>query len=335
MEWKNGFSAAYYAYIVDPATWRETTKIQLTGGKISRTASGLRDSADLDCVSYPQGTEHYLRVYMDTKQDGTGAHVPLFTGLASSPAQDFDGIYETNTVKCYSVLKGAADILLDRGFYIPAEANGATAIKTLLEVIPAPVITEEDAPTLTNAIIAESGETHASMVDKILMAINWRLRIDGAGTIHIEKQPMDSVAQLDPIENDVIEPSISIEYDWYSAPNVFRAIQQDLSATARDDDPESPLSTVSRGREVWAEETSCKLNIGESISQYALRRLKELQAVAKTAEYTRRFNPNIYVGDLIRLRYPEQGLEGIFKVKSQSITIGSGSPTEEEVEAWA
>lgn len=47
MNWKNGFSASYYTYVLDPVSWRETTRFEITGGSINRTDEGLRDSADI------------------------------------------------------------------------------------------------------------------------------------------------------------------------------------------------------------------------------------------------------------------------------------------------
>ena len=84
---------------------------------------------------------------------------------------------------------------------------------------------------------------------------------------------------------------------------------------------------------MWAEETSSELNTGESISEYAVRRLKELQQVQLKASYDRRFIPEVLVGDFIRLRYPTQGLEGIFRVTGQKIELGHGARTSEEIEA--
>lgn len=333
MNWKNGYSASYYAYFIDPSSWRETERLEITGGSLSRSADGLRDSADIDCKEYPQGAERYIRIYLDARQGGTSSHVPLFTGLATSPSRDIDGYYETNSLECYSVLKAADDVLLDRGYYVPAEANGAQVVRDLLSCIPAPVIAEASAPGLQTSIIAEDGETRLSMADKVLSAIGWRMKIAGDGTVLLQPEPVDVSAQFDPIDQDVLEPSIKVDYDWYSCPNVFRAVKEDLSAVARDDSPDSPLSTVSRGREVWAEETSCELNTGESISEYAVRRLKELQRVRLTASYDRRYNPDVLVGDFIRLRYPVQGLDGVFRITSQKIELGFGAKTSEEVEA--
>lgn len=333
MNWKNGFSASYYAYIIDPKSWRETTRLDITGGSISRSLDGLRDTADIECTFYDPGPERYIRIYLDAMQNGAACHEPLFTGLATSPARNIEGLYETNTVECYSVLKAAEDILLQRGYYVPAGCNSVTVIKELLSCTPAPIIVSGTAPSLQRSIIAEDGETRRSMADKVLAAINWRIRIAGDGTIEICEKPTTVSAHFDPIEQDVIEPSITVNYDLFNCPNVFRAIQDDLSAVARDDSPDSPLSTVNRGREVWKEDTSCELSSGESISEYAARRLKELQRVQMKAEYDRRFNPDVLVGDLINLHYPAQFLEGVFRVTSQTIELSHNAKTSEVVEA--
>lgn len=333
MKWNNGYSASYYAYVVDPESWRETERLEITGGSINRTAEGLRDSADIECTEYDHGKEKYIRVYLDAGQNGSAAHEALFTGLATSPSRDIDGFYEKKSLACYSVLKAADDVLLPRGYYVPAGSNGAQVIKELLSCIPAPVTAEGTAPGIQMSIIAEDGETRLSMADKVLDAIGWRMRIKGDGNITLLPKPTEPSAQFDPIEQDVLEPSITVNYDWYECPNVFRAVMEDLSSIARDDSPDSPLSTVSRGREVWAEETSCDLNTGESISEYAVRRLKELQRVRLTADYDRRYDPEVLVGDLVRLHYPVQGLDGIFRVKSQKIELSYGAKTNEEVEA--
>ena len=88
-----------------------------------------------------------------------------------------------------------------------------------------------------------------------------------------------------------------------------------------------------RLREVWKEETSVKLNDGESLAAYAHRRLRELQAVSTEISYSRSYNPNVLVTDRIRLHYPAQNLSGIFVVKSQSITLDACATTAEEVSA--
>lgn len=331
MNWNNGFSATYYAYVLDRASWRELKRLQITGGSIKHDTDGLRESADVDCVGYREEKEQWIRIYLDARQNGATAHVPVFTGLASSPSREIDGVYETSTLQCYSVLKPAADVLLDRGYYVLRGSNGAEVVRSLLSVSPAPVVVTGSASTLQENIIAEDGETRLSLADKILAAINWRMSIDGDGTIRIGPRPLKATVVFDPLENDCIEPQISVERDWYECPNVFRATFGDLTAVARDDDPNSDLSTVTRGREIWAEESSAQIGSGESVAEYARRRLTELQSVALSASYDRRYRPDVAVGDLIRLHYPRQGLDGVFRVESQSIELGYGARTSEEV----
>ena len=41
--------------------------------------------------------------------------------------------------------------------------------------------------------------------------------------------------------------------------------------------------------------------------------------------------PDIFVGDLVRIRYPKQGLDSVFEVTSQKIELGPGGRTSEEV----
>ena len=332
MQWERGYTASYYANVVDEATWKETDRFELTGGSIERDSEGLMQSADIDCVDYQGEAERWIRLYLDPTQAGVDAHYPLFTGLATSPGDTYDGSYKTNTVKCFSVLKPCEDVMLQRGWYAPAGVAGGVLIAQLLSVTPAPIIVEESSPEITRSIIADEDETNLSMIEKILLAIDWRIMIDGYGRIHVGPKPEEPVLLLDPRDNDLIENNIEVEFDWFEAPNVFRAIYNELTAIARDDDPNSPLSTVNRGREIWAQDASVELADNETIAECAQRLLKEAQNVEKTATYDRRYLPDIYPGDLVRMRYPEQDLDGIYRIVSQSIELGYAAKTSEKVE---
>ena len=335
MNWNKGLSARYYCSIVNPITWHDTGEtFNITGGSISHSLSDLMESADVDCVRYPQNTERWIRVYLDARQSGAAEHIAMFTGLATSPDRNIDGLYETNKVQCYSVLKPAQDVLLPRGWYAPVGIDGAKLIKRLLGVTPAPVDydpTVEAAPTLKRAIIAEDGESNLSMAHKILTAIGWRFRITGDGVIHICPTATEHTELFDSFENDSIEPVLTVTADWYGCPNVFRATQGDASAEARDES-ESLLSIPNRGREVWMEETNVNLSERETLLEYAKRRLKEEQQVAYIVKYDRRYRPDLYVSDIVELHCPAQGIDGEFVITSQSIELGYAARTSEEVQ---
>lgn len=334
MDWSKGYSASCYVKTVDPDSWRDVDKLDIYGGSIKRSEGDLAEAASLDFTNYDQVAERWIRVWMDVRQGGNSGHVALFTGLATSPGRDINGRMSTSSVDCYSVLKPAQDVLLPRGWYAPAGAEGAALVAMLLDVTPAPKIIEEGSPALTAPYIAEEGESNLTMARKLLEAINWRIRINGDGRIHIEPKASQPVVTFDNIEYDAVEPELKIGYDWYACPNVFRAIQGDSSAVAVDDDPTSIFSTASRGREIWMEENDVNLTNAESLQAYAQRRLKEEQNVVYSANYDRRFHPDVNVGDLIRLQYPEQNITGIFRVTSQSIDLESGGRTSEEAERY-
>ena len=339
MKWSDGFSARYYATIVDPVTWRDVEALDILSGSIKLGDETLIESANLDVRDYDASTERWIRVWLDARQNGDSYHGPMFTGLATSPSLSIEGTAYKRGLTCYSVLKPADDILLPRGWYVGAGASGAGTIQELLETIPAPIEIEEDSPRLQNTIVAEDGETRLTMANKILSAINWRFRIEGDGTINVCHKVIDDsdriqtlpVATFDSLDYDSLEMTLTVKNDWFSCPNVFRAVEGGVMAVARDDDENSLLSTVNRGREIWKEETSCLLKDGETVAQYAERRLYEEQMKHYELSYTRRYHPDVRVTDLIRIHYPAQGIDGYFYVSSQSINLGFGASLSETV----
>lgn len=334
MEWNRGFSASFYASFINPDTWADSERFEITGGSVQKNDNNLLESASINCTDFQSFSEMWVRIWMNASQDGSSAHEPIFTGLAINPARSFAGTNETNTLTCYSVLKPADDILLPRGWYINKGANVRETVNELLRPTKAPIIFDAEPSWITDTIIAEDGETNLSMLQTIVSIINWRMNIDGYGRIHfspaVSKESPIIVSKFDATDNDIVGLNVNVENDWFSSPNVFRAISDDLTAIARDDDPNSPYSTISRGREIWMEESDVVLDSTETLSKYANRRLKEEQYMTFKASYSRRFNPDIYIGDIVQIHYPTIGLSGLFTITSQTIDISAGAPTSEE-----
>lgn len=332
MDWSKGFSARYYMTVVDTDTWADSGVIDITEGSINRTNSGLRHSADVTCIDYDRSAERWVRIWLDARQGGEAYHGALFTGIACSPNREINGTVETNKLQCYSVLKPAEDVLMPRGWYAAAGTNGGNLVRSLLKScgVPAPIIVDDDSPNLSYSVIAEDGETYLSMAEYVLSSINWRMTIDGDGTIYILPGADSLSGSFSSLTNDSIELSLNVNHDWFSCPNVFRAISGDTVALAVDNSEDSPLSVINRGREIWVEESNCSPYYGESLESYAQRRLEEEQAIYYNISYSRRFDPDINVSDLINLNYPEHDISGIFYVISQTINLGYGATVSEE-----
>ena len=330
INWNNGFSAIYYATKVNPDTWADTEEIKIISGNITRNAdSNLMESADLT-ITDTVGPEEWVRIYLIAQQGGNKERVPLFTGLVSSPSKDIDGNSIQHKLDCYSVLKVADDILLPLGWFAPARTNGGELIRILLQDLPCPVTLEEGSPTIISSYVAGDNDSKLAVAQEIAKAIDWQIKVNGDGSVRICPKPLTISGTFDNIENDIIETKVTDERDIFSVPNVLRVTLDGSAATARDDDPDSPYSTIARGREVWLQEDA-ELAAGESLGDYALRRLKELQRPARKLKYSRRFQPDVSVNDLVSIIYPKQQIGDVFRVVSQEISLTHGASVKEEV----
>lgn len=335
MNWYKGFSASYELKRVDPVSWLDTGSFDFKAGSVSRSDDDLQESATIQMTQSPG--ECWLRVYLKARQGQDGARIPIFTGLTSTPRRDLDGVRESHQAICYSVLKPADDVLVPCGYYVPAGAEGARVAAQLLRVGPAPVTYRDDGLRLLEPIVAEDNDTNLSIAQKIVEAIGWRIRIAGDGRVSIEPMAADVGLMLDTMDHDAVELQMSDTQDWYSVPNCYRVTAGGQYAVARNDDPDSPLSTVARKAnrggtgEIWTGESGVSLSDGESLAEYAYRKLKEAQAPARKVSYTRRFYPDITTGDLVSLHLPGHGIDGTFRVSRQTITLGYGASTQEEV----
>ena len=330
VDWNNGFSATYHASRVNPQTWTDMGEIPIISGSVSRNAdSALAESAEIT-IRGSIAPEEWVRIYLIAKQGGAKTRVPLFTGIVSSPSRDIDGRSETRKLECYSVLKVADDVLLPLGWFAPARTKGGELIKMLLSDLPCPVELDEGSPNIISSFVAGNEDTKLSVAQEIAKAINWQIKVNGDGSVRICPKPLTISGTFDNVENDIIETKVTDEMDIFSIPNVLRVTLDGSAATARDDDPDSEYSTASRGREIWMAEDA-ELAAGESLGDYAFRRLKELQKPARKLGYTRRFRPDVSINDLVSIVYPQQGIGEVFRVSSQDITLSHGASVKEEV----
>ena len=99
------------------------------------------------------------------------------------------------------------------------------------------------------------------------------------------------------------------------------------------DDENSPISTVNRGREIIHRVSDPDI-LGNPtqmmIDEYANNLLRELSTLEYTISYTHGYCP-VRVGDCVRLDYSNAGLKGIkARVISQSIKCEPGCPVSEK-----
>lgn len=326
MDWNKGFTYKLYGRIVDPSSWADKEQFNIPEGTISKTDSEIRESANITVLDFNPVGEQWIRVYMDISQNDDSYHVPLFTGIATSPSFDVDGIVSRTKMECYSALKPLEDIVLPRGWYARAYRETDRILKELFESTPAPVEYAEDLPTLERHLVSEDNESCLSMLDKMVEALDLTVRISGDGRIRIARTDYEPQATFTPTDFDIIEPQLTIKNDWYECPNVVMAIDDELMAIARDDNEDSSLSVQNRGREIWYVEDGVDLGEDESLAEYARRTLQKKQMAVETLSYKRRFVPDLQIGDCVRIRYPQ--FAGIYRIMTQRFDM-DGSVSEE------
>lgn len=337
MDWNRGYSALYELKTVDPVSWMDSGSLDFMSGKINRSESNLIESADLQMTQRVR--EGWIRVYLKAKQAGSGAREAVFTGLAMTPQRDLDGKRASYPTECYSVLKPVEDTLTPRGYYVPAGASGPELAAQLLKVGPAPVTYEEGGPLLLEPIVTEDSDTNLSVAWMILDAIGWRIRITGYGQIHLCPRAAEASARYDAFDHDAIEPKIKDSDDWYDCPNCLRVVSGETCIEVKDEDPESMLSISARkaarggSGEIWKQENASTLSEDESVAEYAMRKLREAQEHSREVQYSRRYNPALTVTDIVNLHYPGIGIDGLFRITSQTLNLGHAIRTDEKVVA--
>jgi hypothetical protein len=156
--------------------------------------------------------------------------------------------------------------------------------------------------------------------------------------------PIQDTASLQPVwtynddNSSILYPEISIERDLYGIPNVVEVVYSKDSgyyySKAVNDDWNSPISTINRGREIIHRITDPELGgnpTQEYIDAYAEQTLRNLSKLEFEVTYSHGYCP-VRMGDCVELNYSraDLGLNHVkAKVISQSIKCETGCPVEE------
>jgi hypothetical protein len=144
---------------------------------------------------------------------------------------------------------------------------------------------------------------------------------------------MQPVWTFDASNSSILYNDFDVENDLYGIPNVVEVIysngKESVWVKAINDDPNSPVSIINRGRKISHRITDPKVagNISEQdIQEYANKMLRKLSAVEFTVAFKHGYCP-VRVGDCIRINYENAGLSNVkARIIKQSITCEPGCP---------
>ena len=285
--------------------------------------------------------EQYIRVYMKTVQGGTEERIPLGTFLVQTPSSSFDGKTKSISVDAYTPLIELKGDKPPIGYSIAKKQTIMDMVyMNTREHCRAPVSKPTDSTKLENDFVANIDETWMSYLTDLMANAEYSFGLDELSRILFV--PDQDTATLQPIwtyddgNSSILYPSITMDRDLYGIPNTvevyYSSSYGDFYYKVVNDDPNSPTSTINRGRTILTRETSPKITgipTKDKVKDYATKLLRELSTVECKITYTHGFN-TVNIGDCVRLDYKKAGLNGVkAKVVSQSIKCEPGCPVTE------
>lgn len=341
IDWTKSMTQTFEFYKVDPLTWKDTELLD----KI-RSCSIDRDeetqtlgSAIIDATEVLD--ECYIRIYLIASQNGNTEKVALGTYLVQTPSTSYDGKSTSISMDAYTPLIELKEGLPPLGYSILKDTKIMDVAYDLCrEHMRAPVVKTNSTKTLYSDFVANTDDTWTTFVNDLVSNADFKLDLDEVGRVVFS--PIQDIASLQhrwiytDDNSSILYPEVTNKRDLYGIPNVVEVVYSTdssyLFSRIVNDDPNSPISTVNRGREIVYRDTSPNLSgepTQEMLNDYATQLLRNLSCLEHRITYSHGYCP-VRIGDCVLLNYKKAGLNNVkAKVIAQSIKCTTGCPVQE------
>ena len=341
-DWSKSMQQTFEYCIVDPGTWKDIKKLD-TVKSCSITWDSDTDtlgSATIDATETLG--ECYIRVYLVTIQNGLRERHPLGTFMVQTPSSTFDGKIRTVSMDAYTPLIELKEKQPPLGYSILKDANIMDiAYQLTAENLRAPVVRTKNADKLYYDFISETDDTWITFISDFIANAKYSFGLDELGRVLFV--PAQDTASLQPLmtfddsNSSILYPEISMDHDLYKLPNVVEVIYSNGSkhhyARAVNNDANSPISTINRGREIVYRETDPSFAgepTDDQIDAYAQQLLRKMSSIEYTVSYSHGYC-GVRLGDCVRLNYKRAGITNVkAKIINQSIRCEPGCPVTEK-----
>ena len=341
-DWSKSMQQTFEYCIVDPGTWKDIKKLD-TVKSCSITWDSDTDtlgSATIDATDTLG--ECYIRVYLVTIQNGLRERHPLGTFMIQTPSSTFDGKIRTVSMDAYTPLIELKEKQPPLGYSILKDANIMDmAYQLTAENLRAPVVRTKSSDKLYYDFISETDDTWITFISDFIANAKYSFGLDELGRVLFV--PAQDTASLQPLmtfddsNSSILYPEISMDHDLYKLPNVVEVIYSNGSkhhyARAVNDDANSPISTINRGREIVYRETDPSFAgepTDDQIDAYAQQLLRKMSSIEYTVSYSHGYC-GVRLGDCVRLNYKRAGITNVkAKIINQSIRCEPGCPVTEK-----
>lgn len=334
IDWSKSYNAIWRVFRINEQTWADSMLLAgVESASVTRSCSGnapMLESGSMT-VSADSFERGYYRLVLNVQQGVQSERIEVSTMLCDSTKRTMGFGTTLQTVTCNSVLYPAYTERILDGTYVPAKYDCAEYAANLLRgCIKAPVEVEGGF-SLSDTHWFKFGIRILEAVWEILGIGGYVMQIDGRGVVHIRPKPTTPALSLDGARASLLSDSVTFSLESSKVPNRYIAKGDELIAIAVNDDPESPVSTVSRGYIYDEVDDSPQPLTTETFEGYARRRLEELSTdISDVRTYTREFWPDVYPFDLVTGTLESIGVTGKMRVMNQSIKCSGGVTVSEQ-----
>lgn len=341
-DWTAPMTQTYEYYTVDPGTWKDVKRLMnVTSCSITRDL----DTDTLGSVSLDTDElfgEVYVRIYLITNQNGVTEKFPLATTLVQTPSSKFDGRVTSTTMDGYTPLIELKENQPPLGYFVAQGVNTMEVAAQLTgEHLRAPVVPATSDNTMYKDFVSNGDDTWMTFLSDLIASANFYYDLDEMGRVLFA--PKQNTAALQPVwtynddNSSILYPEITVDHDLYGIPNVVEVVYSDSNdlyiARVVNDDENSPISTVNRGREIVQRIENPDLTgipTQAMVQEYAEQQLESLSTLEYTVSYSHGYN-GVRIGDCVRLNYTRAGIVDIkARVISQTIKCESGCSVSEK-----
>lgn len=341
-DWTKSMQQTFEYYTVDPGTWKDVKRLDnVKSSSINYDSEAeTLGSASFD-VTDSVG-ESYIRTYLVTIQNGVTEKHPLGTHLVQTPSSSFDGKVRSVSMDAYTPLIELKENQPPIGYFIAKNQNiMSIAYRLASENMRAPVTMTTSSDELHYDFVSDTGDTWLAYLTDLIANAKYSFMLDEMGRVLFA--PVQDTASLQPVwtfddgNSSILYPELTMDHDLYGIPNVVEVIysngNDNYYSKVVNDDANSPISTVNRGREIVHRVINPEF-VGDptkyQIKEYAEQLLRNLSTLEYSVSYTHGYCP-VRVGDCVRLNYSKAGITDVkAKIISQSIKCEPGCPVTEK-----
>ena len=323
IDWGASLKLTWRLVEIDPSMWEPGEAV---GGAVSASVTrdvggALLESGNVT-VEVPldfQPTEFWGRLEVIAEQGGVTERWPVATMLMTPGDMAVNRGRKIVPYDCSSVLRAAADTVLQTGYSVPAGGDGAKAAADILAAaLPCPVYSYGSF-TLDEGLVVSRGTSRLEAAQMLVDAAGWCIQVDTYGAVAVREVPSAPSLVLDSSTASLLCTQVTVGGSSYDLPTAYIAV--DGLDTAR--------AEVASTRPVEIYDDAPKRVNGETLQDYAERMLSELRKQTFSRSYRRAWVPGLTVFDMVDGNLPEAGLDTRMHITSQRFALGGEFVVEE------